>query len=210
MCAQLKRSEMQLRARVPGWIRRLYRVTRAVRSEAVLSKELPAELLGGCELVSSRLALLDHLPKGSTVAEVGTATGAFAGQILVRTQPQSLHVIDVDYSQFSSELAGHPRLTRHEGLSADVLSTFEDATFDWIYIDADHSYDGVLGDARAAAPKLKPGGLLIFNDFAHIDPYLGRYGVHRAVIDFALERGWRLRYFALDPAALYDVALLKP
>lgn len=210
MCAQLKRSEMQLRARVPGWIRRLYRMTRAVRSEAVLSKELPAELLGGCEIVSSRLALLDHLPKGGTVAEVGTATGAFAGQILARTQPQSLHVIDVDYSQFSSGLAGHPRLIRHEGLSAEVLSTFEDATFDWIYIDADHSYDGVLGDARAAAPKLKSGGLLIFNDFAHIDPYLGRYGVHRAVLDFALERGWRLRYFALDPAALYDVALLKP
>lgn len=152
MCAQLKRSEMQLRARVPGWIRRLYRVTRAVRSEAVLSKELPAELLGGCELVSSRLALLDHLPKGGTVAEVGTATGAFAGQILVRTQPRSLHVIDVDYSQFSSGLAGHPRVIRHEGLSADVLSTFEDATFDWIYIDADHSYDGVLG-MRGPPPR---------------------------------------------------------
>lgn len=34
--------------------------------------------------------------------------------------------------------------------------------------------------------------------------------MHRGVIDFALEQGWRLRYFALDPAALYDVALLKP
>jgi hypothetical protein len=67
-----------------------------------------------------------------------------------------------------------------------------------------------LADARASAPKVKPGGYLVFNDFAHIDPSLGRYGVHRAVVDFALEGRWPLRLFAFSEYALYDVALQKP
>lgn len=28
--------------------------------------------------------------------------------------------------------------------------------------------------------------------------------------DFALETGWQVRYLALEPSALYDVALEKP
>ena len=46
-------------------------------------------------------------------------------------------------------------------------------------------------------------------DFALVDQFLGRYGVHRAVIDFALENSWPLQYFAYSAAALYDVALRK-
>jgi hypothetical protein len=51
---------------------------------------------------------------------------------------------------------------------------------------------------------------LVFNDFAHIDPSLGHYGVHRAVVDFALEVRWPLRLFAFSKYALYDVALQNP
>ena len=65
-----------------------------------------------------------------------------------------------------------------------MLSGFPDAHFDWIYVDADHSYEGLLRDANAAATKVKPGGFLVFNDFAHADPFLGAYGVQRAVADF--------------------------
>lgn len=59
-----------------------------------------------------------------------------------------------------------------------------------------------------AAQKVKPGGYLVFNDYA--DPYLGRYGVHRAVTEFANAAGWPLVMFAHEPSALYDVALQRP
>ena len=36
--------------------------------------------------------------------------------------------------------------------------------FDWVYIDGDHGYRGVRRDAEAALGRLRPGGLLIFND----------------------------------------------
>ena len=40
--------------------------------------------------------------------------------------------------------------------------------FDLIYIDADHSYPAVCNDIDHAVPKLRPEGLLAFNDFARI------------------------------------------
>ena len=38
---------------------------------------------------------------------------------------------------------------------------------------------------------------------------LGHYGVHRAVVDFAIQEHWPLRLFAFAPHALYDVALQR-
>ena len=65
-------------------------------------------------------------------------------------------------------------------------------------------------DARAAAGKVRTGGYLVFNDFAHVDYDFGQYGVHRAVIDCALEARWPMAFFAFSEDALYDVALRKP
>lgn len=209
MRALVKRLEMRVRTRLPRGVRRIYRLIRASGATPPYSRGLPEDLLAGCRVVSSRYSLLNHLPKGGTVAEVGTSTGAFARQILERNAPKHLHVIDIDYSRFDPDLACDPRITRHEGLSTEIMGAFPDAMFDWIYIDGDHAYASVLADARCAAPKLKPGGLMIFNDFAHVDPEFGRYGVHQAVVDFQHERGWPMRYFALHPHALYDVALEK-
>jgi len=210
MRRSLTRLGVGVRTLLPSPLRRAYRVARSLAPVEGYSKALPQSLLEGCEVCASRLTLLDRLPKGGTVAELGTFEGAFAREILSRTDPRRLHVIDIDYSRFDGALRADPRLAAHTGLTHDVVATFPDATFDWIYVDADHSFEGALRDARASAPKLKSGGLLVFNDFAHIDPFLGRYGVHRAVSDFIVETGWRVRYLALHPAALYDIALQKP
>ena len=154
--------------------------------------------------------MLDFLPREAIVAELGTYKGDFARHILSKTNPKELHLIDLDYSKFNDAHLSVPSVHRHRGLVHEVISTFEDEYFDWVYVDADHSFEGVSRDARASADKVKPGGFMVFNDFAHIDPSLGRYGVHRAVVDFALENGWQFRFFAFQSNALYDVALQKP
>jgi hypothetical protein len=92
-----------------------------------------------------------------------------------------LHLIDLDFALLDAGVAADARVQKHAGQSHEVLAGFPDQHFDWVYIDADHSFAGTSRDARAAAPKVKPGGYLVFNDFAHLDPYLGAYGVHRAV-----------------------------
>jgi predicted O-methyltransferase YrrM len=51
-------------------------------------------------------------------------------------------------------------------------STFEASRFwtepiDYLYVDADHSYEGVLSDLTAWAPHVKPGGLILGDDYGH-------------------------------------------
>lgn len=142
--------------------------------------------------------------------EVGTHRGHFAREILANCLPAELHLIDLDFSFLDSAVARDKRVRLHRGMSHEILESFPADHFDWIYIDADHSYAGTARDAKAAAAKVKPGGFLVFNDFAHADPYLGAYGVHRAVVDFANENLWAFSWLAYEPSALYDVALRRP
>jgi SAM-dependent methyltransferase len=171
---------------------------------------IPAELLIDCRLCASRSDLVGLLPMNGRVAEVGVERGRFSQHILQASNPRELHLIDLDFSQLDHALRLEPRATLHEAASDMTLATFPDNYFDWIYIDADHSYRGVALDAAAAEAKVRPGGYLVFNDFAHADPFLGAYGVHRAVVDFTLRARWPWAWFAYEPSALYDVALRKP
>ena len=62
---------------------------------------------------------------------------------------------------------------------------FEDGYFDWIYIDADHSYEGALRDIKNWLPKVKKGGFLSGHDF---DPdgsweMSVHFGVNQAVLE---------------------------
>ena len=207
--AWMKRAEIQLRFAAPPFVKRIYRLTRSLRTLPE-SADLRPDVLEDCKLVADRFALLRLLPKQGKVAEIGTETGNFARRIVELSQPTELHLVDINYSKFDPAELSSPAVIRHEGLSTDILATFPDGCFDWIYIDADHSYKGVRRDARAAARKVKPGGFLVFNDFGHIDPSMARYGVHRAVVEFINEQGWQMRYFAYNAAALYDIAIQRP
>jgi len=206
----VKRLIFRLRKAAPAFLRRVYRLVRAFGPPPPRSPRLPAELVDGCRVCPDRLALLELLPKGGIVAEVGTLEGKFAKRIMRTCRPQRLHLIDLDFSACEPKLLARKRVTAHQGDSAVVLAGFPADSFDWIYIDAGHDYAAVRADALASRDKVKQGGYLVFNDFAHIDPELGRYGVHRAVIEFARDEGWPLAFLALDGAALYDVALRRP
>ncbi|RMD75254.1 MAG: class I SAM-dependent methyltransferase [Lentisphaerae bacterium] len=55
-------------------------------------------------------------------------------------------------------------ITAHKGFSHDVLPALGDAKFDLVYVDGDHSYEGVLGDLRRCAPLLAENGILCGDD----------------------------------------------
>lgn len=82
------------------------------------------------------------------------------------------------------------------------------STYDVIYIDGDHSYEGVLRDADVSARKLKSNGILIFNDYIIFDHVLGDpYGVVPVVHEFCVNRGWQVLFFALQNQLFCDIAL---
>lgn len=51
---------------------------------------------------------------------------------------------------------------------AECVSFLERKSFDIIFIDGDHSYDGCTNDFLLCLPYLKPGGMMIFHDIASI------------------------------------------
>lgn len=69
---------------------------------------------------------------------------------------------------------------------------------DWIFIDADHSYEGCAGDIQAYRPLLVPGGLLSGHDYAENWP-----GVRQAVDELAAEVG----PVKLGPSSIWSVVL---
>jgi hypothetical protein len=176
---------------------------------------VPPSRLANCRVVPSREVLVrEHLPHGGVVAEVGTLTGEFARFIVEAAGPRELHVVDKRLDRFeraplaSAIAAG--QVVLHEGDSATLLATFPDSYFDWIYIDADHRYAGVRRDADAAKRKVKPDGLLVFNDYifwSHLE--LWQYGVVHVVNELLAEEDWEMVYFALQPQMYCDVALRR-
>lgn len=206
----LQSTSLRVRKALPNGMRRGVRLLRHLLTPGQPSAQIPAELLTDCRVCASRNDLIERLPHGGRIAEVGTDRGHFAKCILASCNPETLHIIDLDFSRTDADIGQNHNVVLHRGDSERILQSFPDAHFDWIYIDADHSYAGVKRDANAAAAKVRPGGYLVFNDFAHIDPALGSYGVHRAVVEFATTHGWSFVWLAYQKNALYDVALRRP
>lgn len=77
-------------------------------------------------------------------------------------------------------VAGHVQPIRSD--SAQAARRFVDGSVDFLYIDASHSYEGVLRDLRAWYPKVKPGGLIAGDDWCFADAR--EFGVRNAVLDF--------------------------
>jgi Methyltransferase domain len=179
----------------------------------------PAPQLGrhhlqDCVVLPTRAVLLEHLPHGGTVAEVGTLHGDFAREILRLSKPRELHLIDQSIQKRAQELAADPSLKGqvhlHKSDFAETLQSFPDAYFDWIYIDAQHTYEGVKRDIAAAAAKVNSDGFLVFNDYtmwSYVE--MQPYGVVAAVNEFCIENDWEFAYLTLPDHMYCDVAARK-
>jgi hypothetical protein len=64
-----------------------------------------------------------------------------------------------------------------EDYSENVHDLFEDTSVDLVYVDGNHSYSSVLLDATLYWPKLKKGGMMIFDDY-------NESGVKDAIVNF--------------------------
>ena len=54
---------------------------------------------------------------------------------------------------------------------------------DWVYIDGNHTYEFVLEDLRSWYPKVRPGGLVVGDDYDRPDAWWND-GVTKAVTEF--------------------------
>lgn len=80
----------------------------------------------------------------------------------------------------------HIRILRTDSVSASKL--FPDWHFDFVYIDADHSFKGCYADLCAWWPKVERGGVFCGDDFRTMTSPTGvEFGVIQAVTSFAEE-----------------------
>jgi hypothetical protein len=175
--------------------------------------------------------LAADLPSNPSVCEVGVALGDFSENLMRSLNPSRFVAVDwfrvhedelvwgrpadevfkgKTHGQFYRDrFAGKP-VEIHEGDSAPTLSALEDETFDLIYLDGDHSYESVKADAQAALRKIKPSGILIFNDYIMIDTFRrDDYGVVPVVNQICADTDWRIIGLALEHSMFCDVALKR-
>lgn len=70
--------------------------------------------------------------------------------------------------------------------SEEASRLFPDEYFDFIYIDANHSYDAVMNDLKNWYPKIKKNGIFCGHDYE--DNETARFGVKSAVDSFFNEK----------------------
>jgi hypothetical protein len=165
------------------------------------------------------------LKEGMVGCEVGVFAGEFA-ESLLRKLPKELTLIDAWQSEdgwlFSGNVDGNngirlpqeqlyglvisrfsafPHVKILRGWTWDILPTLPETSLDYVYIDADHSYEGMKRDLKLIQSKLKPDGYLMGHDYemnfakAKI-PW--KFGVQQAVDEFCQETDYQLIAKAMD------------
>jgi hypothetical protein len=163
--------------------------------------------------------LREVIPSGGVGAEIGVFKGSFTPVLFRETQPRRLHLIDPWYlltpewhwgrGDRSTVNAVRRILRRwraeidrgevvvHVGDDRQVLATFPDATFDWVYLDSSHAYEHTCQELAILVHKVKADGLITGDDWQP-DSNHPHHGVFRAVQELVAGGGWVIRH--ADPA----------
>src|SRR5262249_23301858 len=107
-------------------------------------------------------SIADHLPF-STITENYCEFVGKAHYDLFGDDPKATQ--EANYQHVLSLFAGESRVSIIRDNSFDGLAGLKEKSFDVIYIDANHQYEFVLRDMMEARHKLKPGGIMMLNDF---------------------------------------------
>jgi predicted O-methyltransferase YrrM len=157
----------------------------------------------------SRIINTYNLKRG---CEVGVAYGGHACDILTKTKVETLYCIDPYAAEFHPHLAqagvlelyflrvktrmsdfgNRVYILRDYSLSA--ANRFQDNELDFVFIDADHTYESTKADIVAWYQKVRVGGILGGDDYATQWP-----GVPQAVNEFVAEYNLTLHIDEAEP-----------
>jgi len=129
-----------------------------------------------------------HRPNDSIIGvEIGTAWGDNAVRMLRARDNLHLTLVDINIQSplKNAMIEFNHRTKQIQMQSAEAAKLFPDNHFDYIYIDADHTYPYVKGDLEAWYPKAKPGSIFAGHDLDDGD-------VKKAVYEFFKEKDKRV------------------
>ena len=208
--------------------------TRLEDVESMIPPQLPAHLFENSRVVNSREDVLQWLPKGGVIAEVGVAYGNFSALLLEQLQPDKFIAIDTfaftagnepwkqtflkdsslshkDFYErkFQKEIE-NGKVEMHAGLSWEMLAALPDKSLDYLYLDAGHSYDEVVKDIEQVKKKIKDTGIIQFNDYTLFDAFAFiPYGVPKAVNEFMIAENYELLFLCMHQQFFCDVVVRR-
>ncbi len=165
-------------------------------------------------MLKNRLQLALHFAKlgFQSGAEIGACFGRYS-QILCQNIP-GLKLIAIDNwnnknnSRREKTLGLSGEAVTREKLapfnttiikkdSLDAAKDIPDGSLDFVFIDADHTYQAVKNDLIAWSKKVRCGGIVSGHDY-YVFPNSGNRGVIQAVNEFTKEYGYELETTAWD------------
>lgn len=155
------------------------------------------------------------VPSNSVGAEIGVHKGRFIRAILDMIKPTKLHLIDPWYlfgkewqwaqgnrstmealigilRAYEEELI-NSSVVLHIGYDLDILPTFPDQYFDWVYLDTSHQYEQTKRELELLKLKTKADGIIAGDDW-HTDPDNMHHGVCQAVREFVENEPYEIVY----------------
>lgn len=199
---------------------------------------IPQDQLLEAKLYSDRLTFIDVLPKNISFLEVGTLGGDFAIEVIKRTQPSKTILVDPfgTTDDFSRQYGGArwdkeedhyffvknrfkdmPNVKIYEGTYESFCLENKSDTFDFIYIDYEHSIRATDQAIGLSMQRLNPGGIIGFNDYCQFanpntfsDKELKRYGVVDSINYFLRNhKDWYVYAFAFNEELASDIYLKR-
>ena len=199
-------------------------VKRIIKQQGTINEhfEFQQKHLRNTTCLINRAELLKKIPSNSVCLELGVDRGFFSEEILSIINPSKLHLVDLwlnDSSRYGLKQESETidrlkefanKITIHKGYSTKLVNGFEDNSFDFIYIDTDHSYRTTLDELELYSKKLKPDGILAGHDFLHFSKgNLNKFGVFEAVVQFCNTHNFELAYITLENLENPSFALKK-
>jgi predicted O-methyltransferase YrrM len=109
---------------------------------------------------------LSEVAKGD-IFEIGVRTGVSTAAFLVGLEKNGGHLYSADINPDCAKIfAGHPQWTFmfRDSRQATEMKAALPAQLDVLFIDGDHTYEGVKADLANYAPMVKSGGRIILHD----------------------------------------------
>ena len=145
-------------------------------------------------------------------AEIGVQMGNFSECLLKSNSLTTLYLIDcwthqenyLDmanvnnaqqeyyYRHVLRKFKSDSRVKIVKDFSSKACSVFDNSSFDFIYLDADHSYDAIKNDIENWYGKLRSGGMMAGHDYFNGVVPQGNFGVKTAVDEFVQKHNYTL------------------
>jgi hypothetical protein len=195
--------------------------------------------LDSMKVIRTRYDILDHIKKESGInfLEIGTGSGDFAEKVCSSVKVNNLTIVDTfegyddpqkrhgksSTDQKTFVLNRLKKITNVSLLEGDSKKTLckiykndPKTKYDFIYIDANHSFDSVMSDIFWSTMLLAEDGIIGIDDYCFASPQAFEknpddpYEVQQAVSAFLNENPlWKIKYFSLNARGFQNIFIGK-